>query len=273
MSRLQLAGKSAIVTGGATGIGKAICVALAEEGVGVTIADINADTGNQVLQELKDISPTCPYSFVETDVTHPQSVQAMVAAARDTHGKIDILVNNAGINIPRLLVDPAGEEELTPELFDRMYAVNQKGVFLCAQAVAREMIARGEGGTIINMASETGVEGSEGQSAYSGTKGAIYALTRSWAKELGKFNIRVVGLAPAIAETTALRTPQYEQALAYTRGITVAELNRKYEQVSVPLGRAARLDEIADLVLFLASDMASYITGTIVNISGGKSRG
>jgi len=273
VSRLDLTGKVAIITGGAAGIGKVIATALAEEGVSLTLADIDARAACSTVQQLEQVNPAATYISIETDVTDPVSVAAMVAGTLAQFGKIDILVNNAGINVPRLLVDPAGKEELDEATFDKITAVNQKGIFLCSQAVAREMIERGEGGVIINMASEAGLEGSEGQSAYAGTKGAVYAYTRSWAKELGKYDIRVVGLAPAILEATPLRNADYERALAYTRGVTVEELHRSYEEVAVPLGRVGRLDEVADLVCFLASDMASYITGTVVNISGGKSRG
>jgi len=273
VSRLDLTGKVAIITGGAAGIGKSIAVAFAEEGVSLTIADIDAQTARRTVQQLEQVNPAASYIFAETDVTDAASVASMVDSTLEEFGRIDILVNNAGILVPRLLVDPQGKEEMDEAIFDKTTAVNQKGVFLCAQAVAREMIARAEGGVIVNMTSEAGLEGSEGQSAYAGSKGAIYAYTRSWAKELGKYGIRVVGCAPAIVERTALRSAEYEKALAYTRGITVEELHQSYEQVAVPLRRVGRLEEIADLVCFLASDMASYITGTVVNISGGKSRG
>jgi sorbitol-6-phosphate 2-dehydrogenase len=123
------------------------------------------------------------------------------------------------------------------------------------------------------MSSESGLEGSEGQSCYAATKAALYSLTRSWAKELGKYGVRVVALAPGILEKTALRTEAYEEALAYTRGITVEQLRKSYEKVSIPLGRVGRLSEVADLVCFLASDRASYIHGVTYNITGGKSRG
>ena len=112
-----------------------------------------------------------------------------------------------------------------------------------------------------------------GNSGKSLTKAALYAFTRSWAKELGKYGIRVVGVAPGILEKTALRSLEYEEALAYTRGIDVKQLRDSYEKVSVPLGRVGKLREVANLVCFLASDKASYITGTTYNISGGKTRG
>ena len=122
------------------------------------------------------------------------------------------------------------------------------------------------------MTSESGLEGSEGQSVYAATKAAIYSLTRSWAKELGRHNIRVVGIAPGIVEATALRSDEYERAVAYTRGITVEKFREKYEQVSIPLGRSGKLGEVANTVCFLASASAGYIHGTVINVSGGKSR-
>ena len=109
---------------------------------------------------------------------------------------------------------------------------------------------------------------------YAATKAANHNLTRSWAKELGKSNIRVVGVAPGIMETTGMRSLAYEESLAYTRGISVDELRSKYGSVSsIPLGRSGKLTEVADLVVYLASDRASYLHGTTVNLSGGKSRG
>ncbi len=271
MSWLNLEGKVAIVTGGACGIGRACCEGLAEVGVKVAVADVDGPSGLKTAASLKDRFGGEHVSMT-TDVTNKQSVDAMVRATLDAFGRIDILVNNAGILIPRLLVDPAGKEEITEPIWDKMIAINQKGYFLCAQAVTRVMIKSGKGGVIINMTSESGLEGSQGQSVYAATKAAIYSLTRSWAKELGKHNIRVVGIAPGIVEATALRSPEYERAVAYTRGITVEEFREKYEQVAIPLGRIGKLSEVANTVCFLVSDRAGYIHGTVINVSGGKSR-
>ena len=152
-----------------------------------------------------------------------------------------------------------------------IHTVNVKGVFLCAQAVARELVKQGHG-VILNMSSESGKEGSQGQSAYSATKGAVDSFTRSWAKELGKYNVRVVACAPGIMEATGLRTTAYNEALAYTRGVKPEDLSTDYSKV-IPIGRDGKLDEVGSLVAYLVSDQASYITGTTVNISGGKSRG
>ena len=272
MRWLGLEGNAAIVTGGASGIGRACCLGLADAGVKVVIADVNEKDGEQLAVSLCE-GYGGDHIFVKTDVADKKSVDNMIVVALNAFGRVDILVNNAGILIPRLLVDPVGKEELTEEIWDKVTSINQKGIFLCAQAAAREMIKSGKGGVIINMTSESGLEGSEGQSVYAATKGAIYSLTRSWAKELGKHNIRVVGLAPGILEVTALRSEEYERALAYTRGISIAQLRAGNEKVSIPMGRSGKLSEVADAVCFAVSERASYIHGTTINISGGKSRG
>jgi len=274
MGWLNLEGKVAIVTGGACGLGRAVCEGLADVGTNIVVADVDEQGAQKVVAELKEKFDG-DYIAATTDVTDKASIDAMIQTSLDAFGpprRIDILVNNAGINIPRLLIDPAGKEELTEEIWDKVVLVNQKGLFLCAQAAARVMIQSGRGGVIINMASESGMEGSEGQSVYAATKAAIYNLTRSWAKELGKHNVRVVGVAPGILEATALRSDEYERALAYTRGITVEELHRRYKEASIPLGRSGKLSEVAGTVCFLASERAGYIHGTVINVSGGKTR-
>ena len=269
MSWLHLEGKTAIVTGGASGIGKAVVEAFLAQGANVVVCDMNPeppvfdDTRGKML-------------YVVTDVTKRASVEAMVEKAKKRFGSIDILVNNAGINIPRLLVDPNdphGKYELDDSVFEKVTAVNLKGVYLCAQAVGRELVAQGHG-VLINMSSESGIEGSEGQSIYAATKNAVNSFTRSWAKEFGKYGVRVIGVAPGILEATGLRTLAYEEALAYTRGITVDDLRKGYASTkTTPLGRSGKLAEVADLVVYLASERASYIHGVTYNVAGGKTRG
>ena len=124
------------------------------------------------------------------------------------------------------------------------------------------------------MSSESGLEGSEGQSIYAASKNAVNSFTRSWSKELGKYGVRVVGVAPGILEETGLRTLSYETALAYTRGISIEDLRKGYSSTkTTPLGRSGKLTEVANLVTFLASDRSSYIHGVTINVAGGKTRG
>ena len=270
-SWLGLKGKTAIVTGAASGIGKAVAQAFLDNGANVVVCDVNPSEPSFNTKE-----DSGEMLYVITDVTSPDSVNAMVAAAKKKFGKLDVLVNNAGINIPCLLIDPKdphGKYELNDRVYDKVTGVNIKGVYLVAQAVGHEMVKNG-GGVIINMSSESGLEGSEGQSIYAATKNAVNSFTRSWAKELGKHNIRVVGLAPGIMEATGLRTLAYEEALAYTRGITVDDLRKGYSSTkTTPLGRSGKLTEVADAAVFLGSDRASYIHGVTINVAGGKTRG
>ncbi|XJS10900.1 SDR family oxidoreductase [Aerococcaceae bacterium WGS1372] len=262
---LNIEGKVAVVTGGSSGIGAAIVEELLE--VGVKVANFDITDNNLKHDNLL---------FVQTDVTSRENVEESVQKVVNKFGTIDGVVNNAGINIPRLLIDPKdphGQYELSDEEFDKMLAINQKGVYLVAQAVGRILVEK-KNGVIINMGSESGLEGSEGQSPYAGTKAAVYSYTRSWSKELGKHNVRVVGIAPGIMEETGLRTIQYEESLAYTRGITVDKLREGYSSTSTtPMGRSGKLSEVADLVAYLLSDRSSYITGVTINVAGGKTRG
>ncbi|MBC1778056.1 SDR family oxidoreductase [Listeria booriae] len=262
MDWLNLEGKVAIVTGGSSGIGAAIVEELCAQGVSV----INADIQDGKLEHEKLL-------FIETDVTSQESVRNVVQKTVDMFGKVDCLVNNAGINIPALLVDLEGKHEIDDILFEKTIRVNQKGVYLMSQQVGKHLAKQGNG-TIINMSSESGLEGSEGQSIYASTKAAVNSLTRSWAKELGKKGVRVVGIAPGIMEETGLRTLAYEEALAYTRNMTVDDLRKGYSKTStIPLGRSGKLKEVADMVVYLMSDKASYVSGVTINIAGGKTRG
>lgn len=262
---LGLNGKTYMVTGGSSGIGAEIVDRLLEVGANVANVDINAT------QDERE-----GYLAVQGDVSDHQSVNEAVQSVIDHFGALDGVVNNAGINIPALLVDAKASDsdhELNEAIFDKMISINQKGLYLVSQAVGR-LLVKQKSGVIINVSSEAGLEGSLGQSCYAATKAAAYSFTRSWAKELGQHNVRVVGIAPGILEETGLRTQAYEEALAYTRDITVDDLRKGYASTTItPLGRSGRLDEVADVVAFLLSDRSSYITGTTINIAGGKTRG
>lgn len=261
---LNLEGKTVIVTGGASGIGRAVVEELLADGANVAVCDMN-------LQAPAYDNGTVLY--IPTDVTSRESVEQAVAKTVETYGGLDGIVNNAGINIPCLLVDEGNQYELNEAIWDKVMNVNLKGVFLCAQAAAKVMVKQGCG-VILNMSSESGLEGSEGQSVYAASKNAVNSLTRSWAKELGKKGVRVVGVAPGILEATGLRTLSYETALAYTRGITIDQLRESYNKTSTtPMGRSGKLSEVANTVAFLLSDRASYIHGVTINVAGGKTRG
>ena len=217
--------------------GKTVVVTGGASGIGAAVVDEFLNQGcNVVVSDLTEKeSDNNRLLYVKCDVTKRSDVKEVVAKTVERFGTIDILVNNAGINIPRLLVDKNAPE---------------------------------------GKSSESGLEGSEGQSIYAASKNAVNSLTRSWAKELGKLGVRVVGVAPGILEATGLRTLAYEEALAYTRGVTVEQIRAGYTSTkTTPLGRDGKLSEVADLVAYIASDRASYVHGVTYNVAGGKTRG
>ena len=263
-SWLNLEDKVVVVTGGAAGIGNHIALVISNCGAKVIVCDLNVDDGTQI----------DGMDCFKCDVTKKDSVVSMVDKVVEKYGRIDGLINNAGVMKPQLLVDIYGENkeyEIDEKSFDFMVNVNMKGVVFCSQAVAKQQLKQGKG-VIVNISSESGMEGSIGQSIYAATKSAVNSLTRSWAKELGSKNIRVVAIAPGIMEKTDMRTESYTKALAYTRGMKSENVSTNYAK-SIPLGREGKLDEIGYLAAFLISDKADYITGTTLNITGGKSRG
>lgn len=260
---IDLEKKVVVVTGGASGIGAKIAENLFANHATVVVCDLREN------DEVKQYANL----FVQCDITNKSSIDNMVKIVVEKYGKVDALVNNAGVNRPRLLVDFYGKNkqyEATEADFDFIVNVNQKGPFLCAQAVAKHMIKENKG-VIVNVSSEAGVEGSAGQSIYSATKAALNGFTRSWAKELGRFNIRVVGIAPGINKRTNMNNDENYAALAYTRGLDPNHIDTDYAK-SIPLGRQGEHEELGDLVSYLISGHASYITGTTLNITGGKSR-
>ena len=268
---LCLENKIVIVTGGASGIGKAIAQEFLNQGANVVVCDLSINVPKFNMEENSG-----EMLYVNMDVTNKESIVAAFNKGKEKFGKLDILINNAGINIPSLLIDHKQEDskyELNEVIYDKVMNINVKGVYLCSQIAGREMLKQGEG-VIINISSECGLEGSEGQSIYAASKNAVNSFTRSWAKELGKKGIRILGIAPGIIEVTGLRTLEYEEALSYTRGITIEDLRRGYTNTStIPIGREGKLTEIANVVCFLASEKAGYVHGITVNVSGGKTRG
>ncbi|ECI2305705.1 SDR family NAD(P)-dependent oxidoreductase [Salmonella enterica] len=260
---LDLSGKVVIVTGGSMGLGEKMVENLHANGATVVYADLSP---NQTFSQCDDIT------FIKCDVTDKKEVENLTQSVVAKFGHIDGLINNAGVSRPRLLVDVFKEKpeyELSEDDFDFMVNVNQKAVFLMSQSVARQMVEQ-QSGVIINMTSEAGVQGSRGQSCYSATKAAVNAFTFSWSKELGPYNVRVVSVEPAINVPTPMNSEANFRALAYTRGTDPNHVHKDYKGI-IPLGRPGKLEEIADLISFLVSEHSSYITGSVINITGGKS--
>jgi 3-oxoacyl-[acyl-carrier protein] reductase len=256
MSRVSelfyIRGKAAIVTGAASGIGRAIALDLAGAGSRVVIADRALDGAESVAREIGAAGGTA--IAAETDVTSRHSVEQAVQRALQEFGGIDILVNNAGVIGSYTVVD------LKEEDLDRTFDVNLKGVLLCSQAVARHMIER-RSGKIVNVGSSFSSRASVcnlsgGGADYCASKAAVQALTRSLAMELGPHGINVNAVAPGITNTP-MHGVLWEGAQAYYHG-------------SVPLGRLAEPEDIADVVLFLVTDAARYITGQTIHVNGGQ---
>jgi len=256
MSRVSelfdIRGKAAIVTGSASGIGRAIALDLAGAGSRVVIADRALDGAESVAREIEAAGGTA--IAAETDVTSRQSVEHTVQRALQEFGGIDILVNNAGVIGSYTVVD------LKEEDLDRTFDVNLKGVLLCSQAAAGHMIER-RSGKIVNVGSSFSSRASVcnlsgGGADYCASKAAVQALTRSLAMELGPHGINVNAVAPGITNTP-MHGVLWEGAQAYYQG-------------SVPLGRLAEPEDIADVVLFLVTDAARYITGQTIHVNGGQ---
>lgn len=248
---MRLAGKVALITGGAAGIGQATALRFANEGAKVVICDVNAEQGDATVQALGP-----EHSFCKVDVTNREAVQKWVDNVAETYGQIDVLVNNAGILADATLVkvkDGQLVKQMAEDAFDRVIAVNLKGVFNCTQAVAPHMIRRGSG-VILNASSVVGLDGNFGQTNYVATKAGVVGMTKVWARELGRHGIRVNALAPGLIATEILSSMPDE----------VLDRMRK----RIPLGRLGKPKEVANAYLFLASDEASFISGAVLRVDG-----
>jgi 3-oxoacyl-[acyl-carrier protein] reductase len=247
---MKLNGKVAIVTGAASGFGRAIAERFALEGARVVLADINGAGVREVAGELGDsaVAVTC-------DVSRKADVDAMVRAATDAFGGLDIMVNNAGTTHKNQPLLDVGEVE-----FDRIYAVNVKSIYLSTLAAVPRMEKKG-GGTIINVASTAGVRPRPGLTWYNGSKGAVITLTKSMAVELAPKNIRVNAINPVMGETGLL---------TQFMGMPDTPENRAKFIGTIPLGRLSRPDDIANAALFLAEPASSFITGVALEVDGGR---
>ncbi len=243
---LCLEGKVALVTGAARGIGRAVAERLAAAGADLALCDLQEDWLAETAASVRGLGRRC--ECVSADVSNAESVAAGVASLVEKYGKIDVLVNNAGITRDTLLV------RMTDEAWDQVLGVNLKGTFLMMRAVSKKMMKQ-RSGTIVNLASIIGLIGNAGQCNYAASKGGVVALTKSVAKELASRNVRANAVAPGFIQT----------------GMTdeLSEDAREQLLAAIPMKRLGTPQDVAEVVLFLASDASSYMTGQVLTVSGG----
>jgi 2-dehydro-3-deoxy-D-gluconate 5-dehydrogenase len=247
---MHVSGKTALVTGAGSGLGRSIALALAEAGADVAITELASriENARTVAASIRSLGRKA--LVVKLDVTSVKNIERAVAEVIKAFSSIDILVNNAGINIPRRALD------VTEDDWDRILAVNLKGVFFCAQAVGRQMVRQGSG-KIINMASQNGVVGYHDRAAYCSSKAGVVNLTRVLAIEWAQHQINVNAVAP-----TFVLTPLTEKMFA-NRAFS-SEIHRR-----IPLGRLGTPEDVVGAVVFLASPAADLITGHTLLVDGG----
>jgi NAD(P)-dependent dehydrogenase (short-subunit alcohol dehydrogenase family) len=245
----SLAGKVALVTGGASGLGEAISLGFSQAGATVVIADINDEAGKAVIDSVAE-RPNPP-SFLHLDVTSRASIDGVVEEVVGRLGKIDVLVNCAGSASRHLA------EDFPEEVWDRIIALNLKGTFMCCQAVGRTMLARG-GGSIINIASIGASIAYPHTTAYLQSKGAVSQMTRSLALEWIDRGVRVNAIAPSLFDTPLVRMNDSQKS--YTSEFIMAR---------TPIGRKGQPYEVVGPAIFLASDAASMVVGHILQVDGG----
>jgi 3-oxoacyl-[acyl-carrier protein] reductase len=252
---LGLRDRVVIVTGAAAGIGRATARRFATEGCRVAGFDVNAMAGDTLVAELASAGGQGHFAVV--NVADAASVEAGVKAVVALWGRIDVLVNNAGILRDGQLVkwkDGALQQSMSEEAWDAVLGVNLKGVFHCTRAVVPHMIAGG-GGVVLNASSVVGLYGNFGQTNYVASKAGVIGMTRTWARELGRYRIRVNAVAPGFVATEILRAmPQ-------------KILDSMVEHT--PLGRIGQPDDVANAYAWLASDQASFVTGHCLSVDGG----
>lgn len=257
-NQIELAGQAAVVTGGGSGIGRAICIQLAGHGASVLVADMAVDKAQETAEIIRKNGGTA--SAMQVNVTDAKDAQGMIDKAVELYGKVDLLYNNAGICT-------VSEIEKMPEAWwDAIFAVNCKGVFLCSQAVIPQMKKQGFG-RIINTASQAGKGAIPKQVHYCATKAAVIGFTRALAMELKDTGIRVNCFCPG--SVMSEMTLREAQAVYELDGIEPEESLKEW-QAAIPLGRWVTPEDVADIAVFLASDYAEYMTGQAINISGGQ---
>jgi len=243
---MRLIGKKAIITGAGQGIGRGIALTMAREGGDIVVAEMNPDAGARTAREVADLGREA--LFFKVDVADREDVQGLVDRVLSAWGRVDVLVNNAGFDRPATLLNVKGED------WDAVLGVHLKGTLNCIQAVAPHMIEN-RGGKIINLSSVWGKIGAVSEISYTTAKAGIVGLTKSVARELGRHQINVNVVLPGL-----ILTP------------TIAKMPEKYQNKIIdetPLKRIGQPEEVASVVVFLASDEASFVTGAVVEVSGG----
>jgi NAD(P)-dependent dehydrogenase (short-subunit alcohol dehydrogenase family) len=249
---MKLQGKVAVVTGGASGIGRATALLFARESASVVVVDINEKAGRAVAEEIQSSGGSA--IFVKCDVTNSDDCRMVIEKTLERFGRLDILFNNAGIIRRASVVDTTEEE------WDRVMAVNVKSVFLCSK-YAIPVMAEAGGGVIVNTASGWGLVGGKNAASYCASKAAVVNLTKAMAIDHGPQNIRVNAVCPGDTATDMLR--------GEARQLGASEEEFFKESADRPLGRVGKPEEIAEAVLFLASDASSFVTGTTLVVDGG----
>lgn len=243
---IDLKNKVAVVTGGAQGIGKSIAVKLAEAGADIVIGDVNPEVGNQTAEEIR--SKGVKALFLPLDVSNFEKVEEFTNKTVEQFGKIDILVNNAGVTRDTLIM------KMKPEDWEFVLKINLTGSFYCAKCILPVM-AKARTGRIINIASIIGLMGNVGQANYSASKGGLIALTKTMAKEYASRNINVNAIAPGF-----IKTAMTDKLPEEVRNAMTAMIPKK--SYGMP-------DDVANAVLFFASDLSSYVTGQVLVVDGG----
>ncbi|MDD5495640.1 MAG: 3-oxoacyl-[acyl-carrier-protein] reductase [Candidatus Omnitrophica bacterium] len=243
---MNLNGKTALITGGARGIGREIAATLAKAGADIAICDVNAETLESARADMEKLGRTVFTGVV--DVTRPDQVDSFVQKTLDKFKKIDILVNNAGITRDGLVV------RMSEADWDMVLNVNLKGAFNFIKALSKIMMKQRDG-RIVNIASIIGIMGNAGQANYAASKGGLIALTKSVAKELASRNVRVNAVAPGFIQT--------EMTAKLSDEVKTEMLK------FIPLNKLGSVQDVANLVLFLVSDDSAYITGQVVQVDGG----
>jgi 2-deoxy-D-gluconate 3-dehydrogenase len=254
----DLTGKSAVVTGGAMGIGQAIGFRLAEAHVSVMITDIDLEAASQTVKEIKSRGGKA--QAMRADAQNTANAKEVAQAAVEAFGRLDILVNSAGIYpfAPAL--------DVSEEVWDKVLDINLKGVFFYSQAAAREMVKAGHGGKIINIASIDALHPGEGLAHYDASKAGVVMLTKALALEFAPHNILVNAIAPGGIETPGFRAAMAGRA---ARSKSSEDRMKKYFTAHLPLQRMGKPDDVAKVVLFLASAAADYMTGSLLVVDAG----